>query len=98
MVAPIVAAAAPTVIKSATDDEGLLNKLFKVGILVMVLGGLVISFFILNLVIDVLDLVGGTFNFAISFLDIVLPGTGLASAVVAGVSGLINAFVFGGRR
>lgn len=34
MVAPIVAAAAPAVIQSATDDEGLINQAFKLTVII----------------------------------------------------------------
>lgn len=98
MAVPVIAAVAAPAVNSATSEDGLLNKLFKIGILVMVLGGLVISFFILNLVISVADLVGASVSFVVNIADIVLPGTGAASLIVAGVSGLVNSFLYGGKR
>jgi len=97
MVAPIVAAAAPAVISSATDDEGLLNKLFKIAMLVGFLLLAVFGFFILNFVISISEIVGGVVNFisigtSPAFSRIPLIGPIITTATI-----LFSAFGFGGR-
>ena len=52
MVAPIVAATAPAVISSATDDDGLINKAFKVVMLIGMLALGAIAIVILSFVIN----------------------------------------------
>lgn len=97
MVAPIVAAVAPSVIESATNDEGLINKLFKLGVLIAVFGIIVVSLFVLNYIISIADIVGAT-------LDVFSVGTKLAFSVgplapiATGISVLFSAFGFGGRK
>lgn len=104
VIAPIAAAAAPAVIASATEDEGLINKLFKIGVLIGILVLAVISIVILSWVLEISDLLGtagtavgsifgGVFEFA-RFGGFGPIGT------VAGLLGTfaLSAFGFGGRR
>jgi|DEB0MinimDraft_6_1074348.scaffolds.fasta_scaffold25507_2 hypothetical protein len=96
VIAPVVAAAAPAVVSSATDDEGLINKLFKIGVLIGVLVLATISIIILSWILDIADLLGA--------------GGGALTAIFAKVSlgpipiigpiatFLTSAFVFGPRR
>jgi hypothetical protein len=99
MVAPVIAAAvAPAVVQSATEDEGLINKLFKIGILVGVLVLAAISIVILSFVIEIADIVGAAFNiFEIGLRVISVTGGPLAPIGVA-VTYFLNAFGFGGRK
>lgn len=96
MVEPIVYAAAP-VVQSATDDDGIINKLFKIGMLVGFLLLAAFAFFILNVVIDIADIVGAA---GLTFTTIAgtLPGfSGLTALITLG-TGLFSAFGFGGRN
>lgn len=99
MVAPaIAAAAAPVVVQSATSDDGLLNKLFKLSMLVGFLLLAAFGFFILNYVISIADVVGAAGSFALTFFDFVLPGSGLATGIWTLATGFFAAFGFGGRE
>ncbi len=99
MVAPaIAAAAAPVVVQSATSEDGLINKLFKIGMLVGFLLIAAFAFFILTVVINIADVVGAAGITLISIADVILPGTGLASGIVSIATGLFAAFGFGGRN
>lgn len=99
MVAPaIAAAAAPVVVQSATSEDGLINKLFKIGMLVGFLLIAAFAFFILNVVINIADVVGAVGITLVGIADIILPGTGLASGIVSIATGLFAAFGFGGRN
>lgn len=101
MVAPLVAAAAPTVIASATDNDGLVNKLFKVGVLV---GGLIliaISLSILYFVFDLFGLLGSGPNAIVEFgkkLPLIGPLINAGDLALTGFTFVISAFGFLGRR
>ena len=47
MVGQVVGAVAPVVVQSATSDDGLINKLFKISVLIGVLGLITLTVFIL---------------------------------------------------
>lgn len=99
MVAPaIAAAAAPVVVQSATSEDGLINKLFKIGMLVGFLLIAAFAFFILNVVINIADVVGAAGITLVAIADIILPGNRLASSIVSIATGLFAAFGFGGRN
>lgn len=96
MVAPLVAAAAPTVIASATDDEGLVNKLFKIAVLVGVLALGVISLVILSWVMDVADFLGAAASLPLAiFAKVSLGGIPVIGPLATFV---VTAFGFLGRR
>lgn len=96
MVAPLVAAAAPTVIASATNDEGLINKLFKIAILIGVLVLAVISIVILSWVLDVANLLGAAGGgLAAIFAKVSLGGIPVIGPLATFV---VTAFGFLGRR
>lgn len=91
VIAPIAAAAAPAVVSSATNDEGLINRLFKIAILIGVLVLAVISIVILSWVLEISNLVGAaggaistTFNIALRAIPggnlLLLAGTFIGSA------------------
>jgi hypothetical protein len=98
MVAPIIAAAAPAVVQSATDDEGLINKLFKIAMLIGFLALAAISIIILSIVMDIGDVAASGFNLisvtARAFT--ILPGP--IGILATGATALLSAFGFGGRR
>ena len=96
MVGPLVAAAAPTVIASATDDEGLINKLFKIAVLIGVLVLALISIVILSWVLDVADLLGAAgAGLAGIFAKVSLGGIPVIGPAITFV---VTAFGFLGRR
>lgn len=100
VIAPVAAAVAPAVVASATEDEGLINKLFKIGVLIGFLVLAAISIVILSFIIEIADIVGAAFNlFDIAFSVISfggLPGP-LAPLGVAATY-FLSAFGFTGRR
>jgi len=101
MVAPIVAAAAPTVIESAKSDTGLVNQLFKIGVLVGGLILLVISITILYFVFDLFGLLSNGGNAIVEFgknLPIIGPLFNAADLALAGFTFITSAFGFLGRR
>lgn len=98
VIAPIAAAAAPTVVASATDDEGLINRLFKIAVLVGVLVLAAISIVILSFIIEIADLVGAVGNvLGIAIRVFTVPGSplGFFGSVITGA---LAAFGFFGRR
>jgi hypothetical protein len=98
VIAPVVAAAAPAVVSSATNDEGLINKLFKIGMLIGFLALAGISIVILSFIIEIADVVGAAFNVigtAARALTILPGGLGWIATAFTYVS---SAFVFGPRR
>ena len=104
MVAPaIAAAAAPVIVQSATSDDGILNKLFKIAMLVGFLLMAVFGFIILNIAIDIFELVGGVGDIILTvggtFLGILIPGGSvLFGGIVSAATAFFSAFGFGGRR
>ena len=97
MVAPIVAAAAPAVISSATDDDGLVNKLFKIAMLIGILALGAISIVILSFVINIADVVGAGFSLVGLAFDFISPA-GRTGAIATVAAYFLNAFGFGGRN
>lgn len=92
MVAPIVAAAAPAVISSATDDEGIINKLFKIAMLVGFLLLAVFAFFILNFVISIADVVGAATDTVKGLTGALFPRLPVIGPVITGITALFSAF------
>ena len=95
VLSPIAAAAAPTVLASAANDEGLINKLFKIGVLIGILVLGLISITILSIVIDI----GGVFADTGSTLKTAASNITQAFdyALFVFTFGL-SAFGFGGRK
>ena len=101
MVAPSVAAAAPTVIESAKSDTGLVNQLFKIGVLVGGLILLVLSITILYFVFDLFGILQGGGNAILEFakqLPIIGPIFNIGDAIGIGITFITTAFGFLGRR
>ena len=97
MVAPIVAAAAPALISSAADDEGLLNKAFKVVMLIGMLALGAIAIVILSFVINIADVIGAGFSLIGLAIDFVSP-VGRAGAIGTVITYFATAWGFGGRN
>lgn len=101
MVAPIVAAAAPTVIESAKSDTGLINQLFKLGVLIGGLILIVLSITILYFVFDLFGLLSSGGNAIVEFarnLPLVGPLINVVDLGLAGITFITSAFGFLGRR
>jgi hypothetical protein len=97
MVAPIIAAAAPTVVASATNDEGIINKLFKIGVLI---GFLVLAAFgiiLLSIVIEISDVVGAVLSVGTSVLP-VATSIPIIGPFVSVITFALSAFGWGGRK
>ena len=62
MVGQVVAAAAPAVIQSATNEDGIVNRLLKIVTIVAVLGALVVTAVIIVVVFNIWEAIGGTFD------------------------------------
>lgn len=87
VIAPLAAAAAPVVVQSATNDEGLINKLFKIGVLIGILVLAVISIVILSWILEISDILGAASGALGAVGSFVLDAAGF------GVFGLIPTFV-----
>jgi hypothetical protein len=99
VIAPIAAAAAPAVVQSATDNDGLINKLFKIGMLIGVLALAAISIVILSFVINIADVIGATFSLFGTVLDVISIAAPFPFNLLGvAATGLLSAFGFGGRR
>jgi len=98
MVAPIIAGAvAPVVVQSATDNEGIINKLFKIGILVGVLVLAVISIVILSWVLEIADLLGAAGTAISGLFGVFSVVSGPVGVVGTVGTFLLSAFGFGRR-
>lgn len=95
VIAPIVASAA---VQSATEEEGLINKAFKIAMLIGILALAAISIIILSFVIEIANIVEAGFNlFSIATSAFtILPGP--VGLLATGATALLSAFGFGGRR
>ena len=97
VLAPVAAAVAPAVVDSATNDEGLINKLFKIGVLIGFLVLAAISIVILSFIIEIADVVGAAFNVFSVALSFVSFAPGPLAPLGVAATFLLNAFGFGGR-
>ena len=95
VIPPIVASAA---VQSATEEEGLINKAFKIAMLIGILALAAISIIILSFVIEIANIVEAGFNlFSIATSAFtILPGP--VGLLATGATALLSAFGFGGRR
>jgi hypothetical protein len=97
MVAPIVAAAAPAVISSATEDDGLINRAFKIVMLIGMLALGAIAIVILSFVINIADIVNASSNIFSLAIGFVSP-VGRVGAIGTVITYFATAFGFGGRN
>ena len=92
MVGQVVGAAAPLVVQSATDENGLVNRLFKLVFIGAVIATIAVVILVLFLAFNIWEAVGGTVedigSFVLRPLSI-LPGIGLLAGPL---TGLLTAF------
>jgi uncharacterized membrane protein len=100
MVGQVIAGAvAPVVVQSATDDEGIINRLFKIGVLIGILVLAVISIVILSWVLEIADLLGSAGSVLSGVLQFATFGGFGAGGTVIGLLGTFALSAFGfGRR
>jgi len=100
MVGQVIAGAvAPVVVQSATDDEGIINRLFKIGLLVGILVLSVISIVILSWVLEIADLLGSAGTALSGVLQFATFGGFGGAGRVIGILGTFALSAFGfGRR
>ena len=98
MVGQVVGAVAPVVVQSATSEDGLINKLFKIAILLGVLVTIAVTVGIALFIFetDVQSAVTGFFLAPINFLAGVLPlGVSAPFRILSvGLTGLASGFAF----
>lgn len=74
MVAPIVSAVAPTVVSSATDDQGLINQAFKLTILIGLALAVGVGIFLIYILTDILSGIIGLFEPLVNLLSAIGSG------------------------
>ena len=99
MVGQVVAGAvAPVVVQSATSEDGLINKLFKIAILlvVLVIIAIVVGVFVFISDTDIGETVRGFFGGGATLIGGALPlGLGIPFRLLGlGITGLGSAFAF----
>lgn len=95
----VIAPVAASAVVAAVDDEGLINKLFKIAILIGVLALGAISIVILSFVINIADVIGATFSLFGTVLDVVSIAAPFPFNLLGvAATGLLTAFGFGGRN
>lgn len=60
MVGQVVGAVAPTVIQSATSEDGLVNRLLKIVTIIAILGALIVTAIIIVIAFNIWENVGAT--------------------------------------
>ena len=92
MVGQVVGAAAPVILQSATDEDGLVNRLFKLVFIGAVIASFVLVILGLFLAFNIWNSIGGTLtdlrDFVFTPLSFI-PGLGILAGPV---TGLITAF------
>ena len=87
MVGQVVGAVAPTVVQSATDEDGLVNRLFKLVFIGAIIATIIVVILVLFLAFNIWESIGGTVSdittFALAPLSI-LPGIGLLAGPLTG--------------
>jgi hypothetical protein len=92
----VIATGAASAVVAAVDDEGLVNKLFKIAILIGVLVLATISIVILSWVLDIADLLGAAGGgLAAIFAKVSLGGIPIIGPIA---TFLTSSFLFGGRK
>jgi len=92
MVGQVVGAVAPVVVQSATNEDGLINRLFKIITIIAIIASIVVVLVVLAVTFSIWEAVGGTIEDIGVFAQIGLrsiPGLGLLAPVFTGI---INAF------
>lgn len=98
MVGQVVGAVAPVVVQSATSDDGLINKLFKIAVLIGVLGLITLTVFILLWIFDtdIVSAISGVLAAPVGIIAGLLPfGVSQPFRVLQlGLTGLASGFAF----
>lgn len=92
MVGQVVGAVAPVVVQSATNEDGLLNRLFKLITIIAIIASIVVVLVVLAITFSIFEAVGGTIDSIGVFAQIglrSLPGFGLLAPALTGI---ISAF------
>lgn len=92
MVGQVVGAVAPVVVQSATDENGIVNRLFKLVFIGAIIASIVVVALVLFLAFNIWESIGGTVeNVSTFFLAPfrILPGIGLLAGPI---TGLLSAF------
>ena len=88
MVGQVVGAAAPVILQSATDENGIVNRLFKLVLIGATIATIVVVILVLFLAFNVWQQVGGVLDdlgtFVLTPLSFV-PGLGLLAGPVTGI-------------
>lgn len=88
MVGQVVGAAAPLIIQSATDENGLVNKLFKLVFIVAIIASIAVVILVLFLAFNIWESIDGTISdigtFVLTPLSFV-PGLGLLAGPITGI-------------
>lgn len=71
MVSPVVSAVAPTVVASATDDQGLINQAFKLTILIGLALAVGVGIFLIYNLTDILSGITGIFEPVVNVVKVV---------------------------
>ena len=91
MVGQVVGAVAPVVVQSATEDGGLLNRLFKIITIVAIVAGLLIIGLVLFLAFNIWEAVGGTFE-TIGQIGQQIFSFGGISPIISIFTGIVSVF------
>lgn len=89
MVAPIVAAAAPAVISSATDDKGLINQAFKLVVIIGLALSIGVGIFLIYSLTNVLSGLSSGGNVIFTILGSIWSATPLGP-VTSGITFLLS--------
>ncbi len=92
MVGQVVGAVAPVVVQSATDEDGLVNRLFKLVFIGAIIATIAVVILVLFLAFNIWDSIGGQISDLGTFITSplrILPGIGL---IVGPLTGVLTAF------
>lgn len=88
MVGQVVGAVAPVVVQSATDQDGLLNRLFKLVFVGAIIATIAVTIVVLFLVFNIWNSIGGTaediFGFFTIPFRVLFPELGLIAGAGTG--------------
>lgn len=88
MVGQVLGAAGPVIVQSATDENGIINRLFKLVFIGAVIATIVVIILVLFLAFNIWESIGGTVSdlgsFVLNPLRI-LPGIGLIAGPLTGI-------------
>lgn len=88
MVGQVVGAVAPVVVQSATDQDGLVNRLFKLVFIGAIIATIAVVILVLFLAFNIWESIGGTISDIGTFVLTpfrFLPGVGLLAGPITGI-------------